>query len=305
MAPMLASTSPLPETEARWAWEPKWDGWRVLLWGECGQLRAVTRAGHDVTGLFPELEPLGAIMGRRNAILDGELVAWGEDGRPDFGRLFSRFRGRSSSARQTKSEAPVTWVAFDVCYLDGVSFLDQPYLARRAALEDLDLSGPSGRTTPASLGDGLAMLRAAKEFDLEGVVAKRLDGRYLPGRRSRSWVKVKRFQRAEVVVMGWVPWRNGLSGPLAVGRWGPVGGGQPQLRFAGLVEAGFSEADRAELGRRLAGLQDPNAVPWREHRGQPVYPVRPQVMVEVQLLEWTLLGQGRHLSYKGLVQKPR
>ena len=191
-------------------------------------------------------------------------------------------------------------MAFDLCYLDGVSLLDQPYRARRAALEDLDLRGPSWRTTPASLGEGLAMLRAAREYDLEGVLAKRLDGRYLPGRRSRSWVKVKRFQRAEVVVMGWVPWRNGLSGPLAVGHWGPNSDGRMQLRFAGVVEAGFSEADRIELGKRLAGLQEPTAVPWRQHRGQPVYPVRPELTVEVQLLEWTALGQARHMSYKGL-----
>jgi bifunctional non-homologous end joining protein LigD len=187
---MLAATSPLPETEERWAWEPKWDGWRVLLWGEGGQLRAVTRAGHNVTDLFPELEPLGAILGRRDVILDGELVAWGDDGRPDFGRLFSRFRGRSQRVlHQAKAEAPVTWVAFDLCYLDGLSYLDQPYRAHRVALEDLDLNGTSWRTTPASLGEGLAMVRAAKEYDLEGVVAKRLDGHYLPGRRSRSWVR--------------------------------------------------------------------------------------------------------------------
>ena len=299
LAPMLAATSPIPQTEERWAWEPKWDGWRVLLWGEGGQLRAVTRAGHDVTGLFPELEPLAAIIGRREAILDGELVAWGDDGRPDFGRLFSRLGGQPRrAANRTKAQAPITWVAFDLCYLDGVSVLDQPYRSRHTALEDLDLSGPSWHTTPASFGDGLAMLRAAKEYDLEGVVAKRLDGRYLPGRRSRSWVKVKRFQRAEVVVIGWVPWRNGLCGPLAVGQ--RLDGGSAQVRFAGIVETGFSEPDRAELGRRLADLQESTAVPWRHHRGQPVYPVRPELTVEIQLLEWTALGQARHMSYKGL-----
>ena len=168
-------------------------------------------------------------------------------------------------------------------------------------VEDLDLSGPSWHTTPASLGEGLAMLRAAREYDLEGVVAKRLDGRYLPGRRSRSWVKVKRFQRAEGVVIGWVPWRNGLSGPLAVGQ--RIDGGSAQVRFAGVVEAGFSEGDRAELGRRLVDLQDPTARPWREHRGQPLYPVRPELTVEVQLLEWTALGQARHMSYKGIARQ--
>ena len=100
-------------------------------------------------------------------------MAWGDDGRSDFGRLFSRLHSRSGPAhRQAKTEFPITWVAFDLCYLDGASFLDQPYRSRRAALEDLDLSGPSWHTTPASLGEGLAMLRAAREYDLEGVVVE-------------------------------------------------------------------------------------------------------------------------------------
>jgi bifunctional non-homologous end joining protein LigD len=192
------------------------------------------------------------------------------------------------------------WVAFDLCYLDGRSLMDQPYRERRAALESLDLHGPAWRTTVASQGEGLAMVRACRELGLEGVVAKRLDSRYLPSRRSRSWVKVKQFRRATVPVIGWMPWRNGLSGPLAVGRWSPSAeAGPAPLRFAGMVEAGFTEADRVELGRRLVDLQDPTAVPWRQHRGWPVYAVRPELSVEVQLLEWTSFGHARHLSYKG------
>jgi bifunctional non-homologous end joining protein LigD len=89
------------------------------------------------------------------------------------------------------AEVPVTWVAFDVCFLDGTSLLDQPYRTRRAALEDLDIRGPAWAPTPASLGEGMALLRAARQHELEGVVAKRLDSRYLPGRRSRSWVTIR------------------------------------------------------------------------------------------------------------------
>jgi bifunctional non-homologous end joining protein LigD len=199
------------------------------------------------------------------------------------------------------AEVPVTWVAFDACYLDGASLLDQPYRVRRAALEDLDLRGPAWAPTPASLGEGLRMLRAARQHELEGVVAKRLSSRYLPGRRSRSWVKVKRFHRATLVVTGWVPWPGRRSGPLALGYFCPVlDGGPSEVRFAGMVETGFSEDDRLALGERLAELQDERAVPWRSHRGQAVYPVPPKLRVEVQLLEWTAQGQARHLSYKGV-----
>src|SRR5437763_66924 len=201
LSPMLAATNPLPRDEEGWAWEPKWDGWRVLVRAEGGQIKVLTRKGRNITAVLPELEPLAGALGHRDALLDGELVAFGPDGRPDFGRLSVRLLGSSPRlAARAAAELPVTWIAFDVCYLDGASLLDQPYRARRAALEDLDLKGPGWATTPASLGEAMTLLRAAREHELEGVVAKRLSSRYLPGRRSRSWVKVKRFHRTTLIV---------------------------------------------------------------------------------------------------------
>jgi hypothetical protein len=112
----------------------------------------VTRGGRNITAPFPELDPPSAILGHGGAILDGELAAWGEDGRPDFGRLFPTPWSRSPrTLAKVKAGVPVTWVAFDVCYFDGVSFLDQPYRARRAALEDLTRAdGHGGPRRPAS-----------------------------------------------------------------------------------------------------------------------------------------------------------
>jgi hypothetical protein len=136
--------------------------------------------------------------------------------------------------------------------------MDQPYRERRAALESLDLRGPGWQTTAASPGEGLAMVRACRQLGLEGVVAKRLDSRYLCNRRSRSWVKVKQFRRATLPVIGWVPWRDGRCGALAAGRPVHESGSGLEGQFAGIVEVGFSEADRIELGRLLA-------------RGEPVY----------------------------------
>ena len=304
LAPMLAATSPLPRSEERWAWEPKWDGWRALIRAADGRITVLTRSGANVTTSFPELERLGAVIGHRRAILDGEVVATGEDGKPDFDRLSLRLGARSrATAERAAAKAPATWVAFDVCYLDGHSLMDQPYRERRAALESLELHGPAWQTTVAGLGEGLAMVRACRELGLEGVVAKRLDSRYLPSRRSRSWIKVKQFRRATLPVIGWVPLRNGRCGALAVAGPTPEPGGREGLRFAGVVETGFNEADRVDLGRRLVALQQPAAEPWRSHRGQPVYAVSPEVRVEVQFLEWTGQGLARHLSYKGMAER--
>ena len=131
------------------------------------------------------------------------------------------------------------------------------------------------------------------------MVAKRLDSRYLPSRRSRSWIKVKQFRRATVPVICWLPWRDGRAGALAIGRPTGQGGKGNELRFGGIVEIGFTDADRIELGRRLGAIGDHSAPPWR-HRGEAVYAIPPVLQVEVQLLDWTDQGQARHLSYKGV-----
>ena len=251
--------------------------------------------------LLPELEPLVGVIGHRDAILDGELITTDEQGRPDFDRLSLRLGARSrATAEQAAAKAPATWVAFDVCYLDGHSLMDRPYRERRAALEALELHGPAWQTTVARLGEGLGMVRACRELGLEGVVAKRLDSRYLPSRRSRSWIKVKQFRRATLPVIGWTPLRDGRCGALAVARPAAEHGSRDGLRFAGIVETGFNEADRVDLGRRLRTLQPTAPEPWRSHRGQPVFGVPPELRVDVQFLEWTNQGQARHLSYKGV-----
>ena len=112
-------------------------------------------------------------------------------------------------------------------------------------------------------------------------------------------MKLKQFRRAMLSVIGWAPWRDGRCGALAIARPVPESDSSYGLRFAGIVEVGFSEVDRIELGRQLAPLQHPSAPPWRSHRGQPVYAVAPELRIEVQLLESTDQGQARHLSHKG------
>jgi bifunctional non-homologous end joining protein LigD len=119
---MLAATDPLPTEDEGWAWEPTWDGWRVLVRAEGGQIKLQTRKGRNIVSLLPELAPLADALGHRRALLDGELVAFGPDGRPDFGRLSAQLIGSSPRlAARAAVSVPLTWVAFDVCYLDGSS----------------------------------------------------------------------------------------------------------------------------------------------------------------------------------------
>ncbi len=186
--PMLA-TRGRPSPAHRWAVEPKRDGWRALVYVD-ERVTVRTRSGRLITESVPELAGLSDVLGGRQALIDGELVAG--QGRPcDFYRL-----APSLASRRTRS--PVTFVAFDVLYLDGDSLLDRPYADRRRLLEDLGLVGPAWHTTPAFVDGFVEVVAACEQLGLEGVVLKRLDSRYRPGHRSREWLKLKTAEWREV-----------------------------------------------------------------------------------------------------------
>jgi len=177
-APMLASTAP-PREAAEWAFEPKLDGWRALVYVD-GSVTVRTRSGRDITDRVDSLQALSR-TGRR-MVLDGELVA--EAGRAgDFYRLGPNLR--ASSRRD------ITFVAFDLLVLDDENLCARPYHDRRSLLEELDLSGPGWVTIPALVGAPRVLLDACAELDVEGVVAKRVDSPYRPGVRSGDWLKLK------------------------------------------------------------------------------------------------------------------
>jgi bifunctional non-homologous end joining protein LigD len=177
-APMLASTQP-PTAAADWAFEPKLDGWRALIYVDEG-VTVRTRTGRDITSYVDNLQAL-ADLGRR-MVLDGELVA--ESGRAgDFYRLGPNLR--SSSRRD------ITFVAFDLLVLDDDNLCDRPYRERRRLLDELDLFGPGWCTIRALIGSPRVLLDACASLDVEGVVAKRVDSPYRPGVRSGDWLKLK------------------------------------------------------------------------------------------------------------------
>jgi len=190
---MLARAGSLPADDDGWAYEVKWDGVRAIVYVDGGRARAIDRDDRDITAAFPELREAGQKLGARPAVLDGEIVALGSDGRPSSARLQRRLNlsGRAQVARRAK-EVPVTYVVFDVLHLDGRSLLDLPYQERRKQLDGLGLSGGS-LLTGDSFQDarGADVMAAMRQHGLAGVVAKRLASPYRPGSRSRDWLKVR------------------------------------------------------------------------------------------------------------------
>src|SRR4051812_9541177 len=187
IVPMLAKAGNLPpKREAdRWVYEVKWDGIRALVYSEPGRLRLETRNLRDVTAGYPELRRLNRALSSHRAILDGEIVAFDEEGRPSFSRLQHRMHLTSESAiRRRARDTPVVLALFDVLWLDGHSLMDAPLSERRARLEELELNGPNWQTPAQLQGTGKELIAATAAAGLEGLIVKRLDSPYEPGKRT-------------------------------------------------------------------------------------------------------------------------
>lgn len=297
---MLATNSTLPHDDEHWSFEMKWDGVRALAAVEGGRVRLASRRGNDVTDRYPELHALGEAAGVTPMLLDGEIVALDPNGRPSFELLQPRMHlGSPHVARRLAAEAPVVYMLFDVLWLNGRTLMDQPYTDRRSRLEALALAGPSWQTPPAHVGDGQMVLAASRELGLEGVVAKRLDSRYEPGRRSQAWRKVKVTCEQEFVVGGWLPGNGRLAshlGSLLVGYHDDTGA----LRYAGRVGSGIDERGRQQLETQLAPLGLEHSPFVDPPRLQAARWVQPVLVVQVRFYEWTQAGILRHPRYEGL-----
>jgi bifunctional non-homologous end joining protein LigD len=300
---MLARLDDLPPDDGTWALEMKWDGVRALAWAGGGQARLISRSGQDITGTYPELAGLGTALGGRQAVLDGEIVVLADSGWPDFEALQPRIHvSTARDAQWYASRVPVTYLVFDLLYLDGEPLLDLPYRRRRELLDQLGLHGQRWQVPPSFTGEsGAAVLAVSRQQGLEGIVAKRLASRYEPGKRSGSWRKIKNVFRQEAVVGGWKPGqgrREGLIGSLLTGVQGPGG-----LEYSGHVGTGFTDQVLRMLTSRLAPLRRPDPpfateVP-RDHARGAVW-VEPLLVVELEFRGWTRAGRMRAPSYRGL-----
>jgi bifunctional non-homologous end joining protein LigD len=289
-APMLATLGSVDRMTAdQWAFEGKFDGYRMLVQANHGSLHLRTRNGRDVTGEYPQLQSLAAALADHDVVLDGEVVALDAHGVPNFSAMQNRARA-----------SRIEFWAFDILSLDGRSLLRVKYRDRRRLLEAF--AAGTGLIVPPLLdGDGPEALAYSRKRKWEGVVAKKWESTYQSGRRSSAWIKDKNWNTQEAVIGGWRKGEGGRTsgiGALLLGV--PERGG---LRFIGRVGTGFTEKDLASLKAVLAPLHtdespfDP-ALPRPETKD--VTYVRPELVGEVRYGELTSDGRLRHPSWRGL-----
>jgi bifunctional non-homologous end joining protein LigD len=305
IAPMLARPGSLPPEDGRWAFELKWDGVRAITYWRRGRMRIESRNLNDVSARYPELCALAEQLGAREAVLDGEIVAFDEHGVPSFERLQTRMHLSSQSAVQRAwRQTPVTYMIFDVLHLEGQVTMGLSYDERRALLAELRLTGPVWQTPACHYGSGADFLAATAAHGLEGVIAKRRDFRYLPGQRSGAWLKVKNTTRQELVIGGWLAGQGGRSGQLGALLMGyyEQHAGRRELRYAGRVGTGFDERELARLATELAA-RGRRSSPFAKRGAQPPPHARfaaPELVAEIEFSSWTRQGILRHSSYRGL-----
>jgi len=310
---MLAKPGPLPVSDGDWAYEIKWDGIRALGYADHGDWCMQSRRLEDVTARYPELEGIAEALSDHAAVLDGEVVALGPDGRPSFQRLQQRMGLTSAAAvAQRVRQTPVDYVIFDLLHLDGHCVRDLPYLERRELLAGLELEGPRWRMPAHRVGGGPELLEAARRQSLEGIVAKRVESPYRPGRRSGEWIKARVWRRQEFVIGGYIPGegrRANRVGSLLLGcydkRASELTQGEFQrLMFAGGVGSGLTEDNlkvlTAELGRRQRKTSPFEVGEPRGPKAKLAVFCEPELVCEVSWTEWTDEGTLRQPAFKGM-----
>ncbi len=284
-----------------WA-EIKWDGIRVIgVWRD-GRMTLQARSGIDITARYPELTADGAPgFAVDDLVVDGEITAFDDSGRPSFARLQSRIH--LTAAREIEREVvrnPVTYYLFDLLRLDGHDLTALPLRDRRELLEGIVQGLDAPIVVPPVFDDVDAALQTSAELGLEGVVVKDPASTYRPGQRSASWLKLKHTRTQEVVVGGIRPGkgdRHGRIGSLLLGVPGPEG-----LRYVGRVGTGFTERMLRDLTARLDPLrtdQSPFLNVPRPDASDALW-VRPEVVAEVEFANWTPDGILRHARWRGL-----
>jgi bifunctional non-homologous end joining protein LigD len=307
--PMLATLVDKPFDDEGWIFEFKWDG--VRAFAACNsETTLFSRNQRDITATYPELGKLHERMVAIDALVDGEIVAM-SGGRPSFESLQSRVNLQDKGAiKKAMKSIPVTYMAFDLLYLDGRSLLATPVEERKAMLRELIVPSGFVQVSPVMEAEGCAVFDAARSQNLEGTVAKRLGSPYRPGKRSREWLKVKTIFDADVVIGGWTKGeggRSGTIGALLAGAYDDAG----ELRYVGSVGTGFSDRSLGTLMTALREVESPDC-PFandpsdsRNRFGKVVkdpHWAKPTLVAQVEFRELTSAGRMRAPSFKSLRQ---
>jgi bifunctional non-homologous end joining protein LigD len=296
--PMLATLAADVPAGAGWLFEVKWDGYRAITTMRGGEADLRSRNDNALNDRFPTVvRALERALRTPDCVLDGEVVAIGADGRATF-----------SAMQQGKEGTTYVFVAFDVLEVEGEPLVGLPLTERRARLAGLIDARRGGVQISEVFDDGDALYRAAVEQEFEGIIAKRSDSVYEPGRRSRNWLKIKTHGRQEFVIAGYTKGqgrRAGRFGSLVLGVWE-----DGRLRYVGNVGTGFNDEEIEKLLAKLRPLERPTS-PFDEvpkmpkvRKGDVVW-VEPELVCEVEFVEWTHDGRLRAPSYQGLREDKR
>ena len=288
LAPMLAEIGDEPRSDERYLYEPKLDGYRTLAFIKGGQVRLISRRGLDLTQAFPEIVSALAAQAIDTMIVDGEIVALNADGRPSFNALQNRAQLKSpQEISAAQRQMPVTLVCFDLLHFAGINVRAHAYTDRRRYLLQCLLPSEHIQLIHTS-SDAETLYAAAMEHGFEGIVAKRKDSPYQPGKRSAAWLKIKSAHTAEFVVGGYTKGKGARDavGALLLGYWQ-----DKQLRYVGHVGSGLSDEIITELRSRMAPLIC-KTVPFAEkpplHR--PTTWLEPKLVAEVSFEDRTTDG---------------
>ncbi|WP_063045845.1 ATP-dependent DNA ligase [Nocardia pseudovaccinii] len=285
LQPMLATHGEVADLDdVEWCFETKWDGFRLIAEIDSGTMTLRSRAGNVVTKRYPGMALLAEELAGHNVVLDGEAVVFDDHGVANVGLL------QADAAR-------AVFVAFDVLYLDGTSLIRKRYSDRRRVLEAIAANAPSLRVPARLDGSGADALRYSQEQGLEGVVAKRKDSVYLPGKRGHSWVKQRNWRTQRVLIGGWrrSDARNFKSLLVGIPHEG-------RLYYVGRVGTGFSEPVMRDLAERLGKLER-KTTPFdndltTEEREAAVW-VTPKLSGTVRFMNWTETGRLWHPAWLG------
>ncbi|GAC58565.1 ATP-dependent DNA ligase LigC [Gordonia hirsuta DSM 44140 = NBRC 16056] len=294
IAPMLAkavaAVPTQPPGEPQWSYEPKWDGFRAVIFRDGDEIAISSRSGKDLARYFPELVAAAATELSSRAVIDGEICVprmIGGVTRLDWDQLSQRIHPAASRVAELAAATPALFIGFDALALGTQDLMPEPYVQRRRALAEA--IGPAGPDARLRLGRTTRDAEQAQDWftafegaGLDGVVAKRLDGRYVPGKR--EMLKIKHTRTADCVVLGYRVHKSGTGlGSMLLGLYDDDG----EAHLVGGSSA-FSDAKRLALQAQLERLRlDPDAVApgepsrWRSSASGEWIPIRQDLVVEV------------------------
>ena len=282
ITPMLATASNALPQGPEWLFEMKWDGVRALCYLEKKNVRLVSRTGNRIEKQYPELAGVREAIAAESAVLDGEIVALDEKGRPSFGALQSRIGARPSAAAQLAHTQPVVFFAFDLIYLNGYDLRRSPLLERKRALQSIVFPSPLIRYSEHFTGNGEKLLQFAREHELEGVVAKRASSQY-QSKRGTDWIKVKVVSQQDFIICGYTKGEREHFGSLVLGLYEGE-----KLVYVGNVGSGFDQA----LLKKIYDLLQPLKTAKRPFAEEPgirdqIFWTRPELVCTVKFSSWT------------------